>query len=242
LDFSIKSSAFLATAFATATVAIASGAPLAGNAQAADATQDTMLSKPCRKGEGCLHHWTLTSRLGDILETYEKSLGPRNRTYRVLGIEFTTSGRPRIWYPDFGNGLHSVVVQLTQSARHDRNLALFQLGHEAFHLVEPIEPGTKGSFFEEGLASYFAVAYLDQIGVRDGAAFIAEKNYRLAYDLVVRLTKLHSDFHPRLKRFRELHRSFSRVSADDIRAAFPETPAVVAQQLARPFENAAAVR
>ncbi|MFT5507681.1 MAG: hypothetical protein ACI89J_000749 [Hyphomicrobiaceae bacterium] len=217
-------------------------AQFADRAKIVDATQDAMLSKPCRKGDGCLHQWTLTSRLGHILETYEQLLGPRNRTYRVLGVEFTTSERPRVWYPDFGSGLQSVIVQLTQSARHNRKLALFQLGHEAFHLVEPIDPGTKGSFFEEGLASYFAVAYLDQIGIRDGAGFIAEKTYRLAYDLVARLAKQHSDFNPRLKRFRERHRSFSQISADDIRAAFPEAPAAAANQLARPFPSAAVDR
>ncbi len=59
--------------------------------------------------------------------------------------------------------------------------------------------GTKGSFFEEGLASYFAVTYLNHIETRDGAAFITEKTYRLAYDLVARLAKQHSDFNLRLK-------------------------------------------
>lgn len=177
-----------------------------------------------------------------MLETYEKILGPRDGTYRMLGIEFTTSNHPQIWYPDFGNGLASVIVQLTGSARHDRNLALFQLGHEAFHLIEPVKPGTSASYFEEGLANYFSVLYLKQNGIRGGAAYLTEKKYRLAYDLVIGLTKHHRDFNARLKRFREQNRSFSNISTGDILAVFPETETAVARQLARPFGKAAPVR
>ncbi len=199
---------------------------------------DTMLSAPCKQTEKCLHHWTLTSRLGHILEFYEKALGRRNPAYRLLGLEFTSGQRPRTWYPDFGGGPNSIIVQLTQTARHDQRLALFQLGHEAFHLVEPIKPGSRGSFLEEGLASYFAVAYMNRIGVSGGAEYIAETNYRRAYDLVVRLAKQHKDFHARLRQLRQLTRSFSRLSSDDIRVVFPEAPAAIARQLAQPFTTA----
>lgn len=201
-----------------------------------------MLTSPCRKSEGCLHQWTLTSRLGHMLETFEKVLGPRNGTYRILGIEFTTANRPQVWYPDFGNGLKSLIIQLTRNARHDRNLALFQLGHEAFHLIEPVKPGTTASYFEEGLASYFSVLYLKQNGIRDGASYLTEKKYRVAFDLVVRLTEEHRDFNARLKRFRAQHRSFSRISMKDIQSAFPEAPAADAEQLARSFGKSIAAR
>ena len=74
-----------------------------------------------------------------------------------------------------------------------------------------------------------------ELGIRGGAAYITEKSYRTAYDMIVQLEKLHRDFYPRLKRLREQNRSFSRVSMDDIRAAFPNAPASVARRLAQPF-------
>ncbi|MGI9477174.1 MAG: hypothetical protein ACR2PI_10760 [Hyphomicrobiaceae bacterium] len=206
---------------------------------AVDTRSDTMLSKSCKGQDNCVDGWTLTSRLGDMLTFYEDKLGRRNQAYRILGIEFTTKKRPLTWYPDFGKGLRDVIVRLTQRARHDRDFALFQLGHEAFHLIEPIKPNSTGSYFEEGLASYFAVAYMERIGVRGGAGFISESNYLKAYELVVRLAKQHKDFFGRLRRLRQHTRSFSRLTHDDIRAAFPEAPATIARQLAEPF---AAVR
>lgn len=205
------------------------------NAETAPANSDTMLSRPCGQGEQCLHHWTLTSRLGHILESYEAVLGPRNRAYRILGIEFTTAARPGTWYPDFGKGAQSIVVQLTRRARRDPNLALFQLGHEVFHLIEPIRPGSRGSVFEEGLASYFAIDYLERNGITGGQRYITEESYLSAYRMVARLAALHRDFLPRLRRLRERHRSFSKLSSDAIRAAFPGAPAALVAKLARPF-------
>ena len=233
----IQSTPFLMLVLVIVATAYAAISPR-GFAEATAPQTDTMLSKPCKKSEKCRHHWTLTSRLGHILEVYEETLGRRNRAYRILGVEFTTGKRPGTWYPDFGNGLQSVVVQLTEAARNNRNLALFQLGHEVFHLLEPIKPGGRGSVLEEGLASYFAIAYLDRIGIRGGEAYVTEKNYKAAYEMVARLAKLHRDFYSRLKRLRELNRSFSRISTDDIRAAFPHAPAAMARQLAQPFATA----
>jgi len=216
--------------------------PATVRAEAIQAKTDTMLSAPCKNTEKCLYHWTLTSRLGHILESYEKALGRRNPAYRILGIEFTTGQYPRTWYPDFGSGKQSIIVQLTQAARRDRALALFQLGHEAFHLIEPITPGSRGTFLEEGLASFFAVAYMARIGMPGGADYVVGKNYKRAYDMVARLVTLHRDFHARLRRLRELSRSFSRLTSDDIRAAFPDAPAAIARQLAQPFTTAGARR
>ena len=196
---------------------------------------DLMLAGPCPPTERCHQSWTLTSRLGDILEKYEELVGPRDATYRVLGVEFTTQSYPRIWYPDFGNGTRSVIVQLTESARQKLSLALFQLGHEAFHLLEPLGPDKPTSNWEEGLASYFAVQYLRGINIDSGEKFLTQISYRTAYDQVVQVARLHEDFHARLRRMRTGGGSIARATADDIRAAFPKVPEAVAAELARPF-------
>ena len=232
----VLSAAIVLVAVAGAWLAIPAAVSVDGDV---NSRSDTMLSKSCKQRDNCVDGWTLTSRLGDMLAFYEAKLGRRNQAYRILGIEFTTKKRPLTWYPDYGNGLQNVIVRLTQRARHDRSFALFQLGHEAFHLIEPIKPNSTGSYLEEGLASYFAVAYMERIGVRDGAAFISESSYMRAYELVVRLAKQHKDFPSRLRRLRQQTRSFSRLNSDEIRAAFPDAPAAVARQLAEPFAMAA---
>jgi hypothetical protein len=202
-------------------------------------TGNQMLSRPCRKTEPCVETWTLTSRLGHILETYEEIIGPRNPAFRILGVEFSTSGRPRTWYPDFGKGPRSIIIQLTANAQHNQSLAVFQLGHEVFHLIEPIKPNGTGSYLEEGLASYFAFDYLNRENISASEDLLTQKNYLTAYRLVKQLASLHQDFYPRVKQLRKINRSFSNISSDAIRAAFPRAPALVAQQLAQPFNTGA---
>jgi hypothetical protein len=206
---------------------------------AADTVQtnipEQLLARPCPKREDCLQSWTLTSRLGQILELYERRVGRRSDTYRLLGVEFTAAKRPTTWYPDFGQGPRAIIIQLTQQAASDTELALFQLSHEAFHTIEPIKPGSASSYLEEGLANYFAIDYLKSQGISGGRTFLTEQSYRSAYAGVVRLAELHGDFDGRLKSLRRQTKSFSRITAEDIRAAFPNAPEELARQLARRF-------
>jgi hypothetical protein len=206
--------------------------------RAADGKTDLMLARDCAKGDGCTQTWTLTSRLGHILESYEKRLGPVNRAYRLLGIEFTSGPRPRIWYPNFGSGPKSIIIQLTHRARTAPELALFQLAHEAFHLLNPVKPGASASVLEEGLASYFATRYLEANAIAERARPPAEAAYKSAYDTVAGLAARYPDFDQRLRRFRELNGGFSNASPDEIRAAFPSIKARDAGRLAAAFEKA----
>ena len=208
------------------------------NLRAADAQTDLMLARDCAKGDGCTQTWTLTSRLGHILESYEKRLGPVNRAYRLLGIEFTSGPRPRIWYPNFGSGPKSIIIQLTHRARTAPELALFQLAHEAFHLLNPVKPGASASVLEEGLASYFATRYLEANAIAERATPPAEAAYKSAYDTVAGLAARYPDFDQRLRRFRELNGGFSNARPDEIRAAFPSIKARDAGRLAAAFEKA----
>lgn len=203
-------------------------------AHATDADADLMMTRPCQQKEKCVHTWSLTSRLGDILQSFEARLGPRNPKYRLLGVEFTKGGRPRIWYPLLGGKFRDVIIQLTPRARRSHGLAIFQLGHEAFHLMEPGD-GVAASFLEEGLASYFAIAYMRSRGMHNGESFLTESSYRSSYEMVKKLAQLHRDFDRRLKRLRRLRGSFSRISSDDIREAFPRAPAQIARELAKRF-------
>lgn len=197
-----------------------------------------MLARDCTRSEACTQTWTLTSRLGQILEDYEQRLGPARRAYRLLGIEFTNGPRPRIWHPNFGSGPKSIIIQLTRRARRHHQLALFQLAHEAFHLLDPLAPGARTSVFEEGLASYFAARYVKANTTATPPTPLSEPAYRTAYDHVAALAARHADFAKRLRRLRELNGGFSQITPDEIRAAFPNIKPREAAALAQPFENA----
>lgn len=205
---------------------------------AAGPGDDLMLARDCPRTESCTQTWTLTSRLGQILEDYEQRLGPASRAYRILGIEFTTGPRPRLWYPNFGSGPKSIIIQLTQRARSHHEFALFQLAHEAFHLLSPLKPGARTSVLEEGLASYFATRFVKANTKAATPNLFSEPAYRTAFDHVAALAARHPDFTARLRRIRDLNNGFSTLNPDKLRAAFPNIKAREAATLAAPFENA----
>jgi|GEM_PF-6247252 len=45
------------------------------------------------------HSWSITSKFGHILKTTEERYGERDKSYILLGLEFTTNGNPQTWYP-----------------------------------------------------------------------------------------------------------------------------------------------
>ena len=203
---------------------------------------DLLVSQPCTPTQTCQHTWSLTSRLGDIITYYESRIGQRAPALRLLGIEFTAAQHPAIWFPDYGDGHKSVIVQLTKQARFHRELALFQLGHEAFHLIAPT-PNLRTTYWEEGLASYFALAYLAQRNLPDGRSHLTGKNYQLAHDLTAELARLHrGSFDRRLKALRHRQPSFSRVTTEQLGTAFPKAPANLIRQLVAKFPALSADR
>jgi len=190
------------------------------------------LARPCPANAGCHQTWTLTARLGQVLEFYEARLGQRSAEYRLLGVEFTDERRPGIRFPDYGNGQRSVIVQLTPKSATNHDLALFQLAHETFHLLEPVSPGGKVVYLEEGLASFMAIEFLKtQKGIDAGAQFLSEAPYLESHELVASLAAQYTDFHARLKQLRETSKSFSEITPLQLRAAFPKTDGSVLTKL-----------
>jgi len=80
------------------------------------------------------HSWTITSKFGHILRTAEEKYGERDKSYTILGVEFTTYIKPQIWYP--GNCKH-VSIQITINCLNDINRAIFQVAHETIHFLCP---------------------------------------------------------------------------------------------------------
>jgi hypothetical protein len=161
----------------------------------------------------------------------ETMFGERDKSYTILGIEFSTEEQPGQWYP---RGVKDIVIQLTESSAVDEQRALFQLAHEAFHLLSPGKLGT-ASRLEEGFAVYFSLLYMQSIGSPLTETYIADPKYRAAYDDVVALLQLHPEAPTTLKRMRGEGITISSLTQSQFQIAFPEVPDALAARLTDNF-------
>lgn len=198
------------------------------------ASPSLSLASPCDPGASCAFTWTLASRLGHILRYAETRYGPRDRNWTLLGVEFTSEGSPQVWYPTFDGIGDSVIVQLTRSAATDETRALFQLAHEALHLLSPAGPGARASVLEEGLATYNSLDYMRAIGRPLSPSYIDSPPYEAAYRAVLGLTS-RPDFERGVRSLRARRGGLSGLAAADVQAAWPGLSDAQARILAAPF-------
>ncbi len=149
--------------------------------------------------------WTLTSRLGKMLQMAEEMYGPRDREYTILGIEFV-GDNPRIWYP--GNCKH-VAIQLSIPAMNNLSQACYQLAHECVHLLCPT--GTSGATnLEEGLATYNSAYYME-VEMNDANWRSTLQSYARAEELVRKILERDADA---IKNMRQTELNISAISSD----------------------------
>jgi len=184
---------------------------------------------------GRAYTWTLTSKFAQILRSAEHRYGQRNHRWTVLGIEFSTDKQPKVWYPYAQQGEKFIIVQLTQKARCHPETALFQLSHEVIHLLAPLGGRASSNVFEEGLASYFALATLKKQGYRVTDHYIADKDYQAAYQAIATLYTLHPNSDAIIKTLRKEVSTFKQLSPPQLHTAFPKADAALVQQLLQPF-------
>jgi len=109
--------------------------------------------------QGDEYSYTLTTLLGFFLRDLEALYGVRDRSYNLLGIEFRQDG-PMIWYL---RDCKDVVVMLSTGVASYPNNAIFELAHEAVHLLSPA--GSRHApVVEEGLATRFSIEQTQQCG------------------------------------------------------------------------------
>ncbi len=156
--------------------------------------------------------WTLTSRLGDILTDLEEKFGPRDMSYTILGIEFFDDG-PQIWYP---KSQKHIIVQLSSSARNNLSQAIYQLAHEAVHLLNPSGENS-ASVLEEGLAAYYAWEYT-QRNFQEDYSKKAREDYKMAGMLVKKLMETSPNA---IKEIRKKFKSLSSISTTDLKTYAP---------------------
>ena len=169
----------------------------------------------------------------------EDLFGPRDRSYTILGIEFTTDAQPSHWYPksEYGSSEKQVIVLLTSDAASNEDQALFQLSHESFHLLSSTVFGSATNL-EEGLATSFSLWYMAQIGRPLSADYIDMPKYRRAFEDVQALMKLYPDMAARIKRFRtdQPSRAAATISYNELHVLFPNAPVQLAKELTETFQ------
>jgi hypothetical protein len=170
--------------------------------------------------------WTLTQRLGELLREIEQRYGERDRHWTILGIEFG-GPRPGIWYP--GNCGH-VSIRLSDSARNDPQRALYQLAHEAIHLLSPTG-GQHAPTIEEGLATIYSANKAQQFGfgIRED-----RDEYLYARLITQELLNQHPDA---IKRLRKRKPSFRDFTPKLLRQTLSNVPEKLATELCEPFQE-----
>jgi hypothetical protein len=185
---------------------------------------ELVVAKPCPPGSGCTFTWTLVSQLGVMLREVENLLGPRNREYSILGIEFSGTV-PQIWFP--GNCKH-IAIQLGEPAMSDSKRARFQLAHETVHLLDPVVGGT-ANVLEEGLATYYQLMYIHRLDPTYGTG---DAKYDNASQLASKLLTHRPDA---VKTLRSVGRTISTLTAAELRTECPALTDGEARILAQLF-------
>lgn len=193
------------------------------------------LAEPCGGGSSCAFTWTLATRFGVSLNFAEKRYGRRDLNWTLLGVDFARLPAPQIFYAGHFDGRRDIVIQLTPEAATDEKRALFQLGHEVVHTLSPIGPNVKSSVLEEGIATYNSIEYVRHAGFDINPTYIGAAAYEAAYWLTVELEAAQPDFKSRTAALRNRHGSLSQLSAAQIRAAYPNISAALAQRLSQNF-------
>jgi hypothetical protein len=171
--------------------------------------------------------WTLASRLGEILHIAEQRFGTRDKEYTILGIEFVLLERPKIWYP--GNRKH-IVIQLTTKSLYNESQALYQLAHEAIHLLSPTG-GRNANILEEGLAAHFSDYYLEKI---DKPKLIHDIDYQKAMELTNDLLLIDNDI---IKQVRKIEPTISKLEPEHFQQIKDGLPEKLLSKLCKKFSQ-----
>lgn len=103
-----------------------------------------------------LYEQTLMDELLKIMEEAESLFGPRDRSYELLAPRITECGCAHPYVYPF----RKVRIYLTSHSK-DRQIASYQLAHEAVHVLSPTT--SWATVLEEGLAMWFSNQYMNRV-------------------------------------------------------------------------------
>jgi hypothetical protein len=181
----------------------------------------SLIAQPISGG----YTWTLTTRLGDMLNKAEDAYGQRDKSFTILGIEFEANA-PQIWYP--GDCRH-IAIQLTPDTATDEIAGCYQLAHECIHLLSPLGH-SRANTLEEGLATFFAGKYVEE--TFGTPMFATIKSYEAARQMVDELLTINTEA---IKTLRSSEATISKITAQQMLDLYPSLPATTAYALEAPF-------
>jgi hypothetical protein len=179
-------------------------------------------------GSTYLYTYTLASRLGGMLRQLQDRFGPRDQSYTFLGIEFCGEV-PRTWFPSQGNCKH-IIIQLTHSAMSNLVRAVYQLAHEAVHLLDPVTFGN-ASVFEEGVATLYSLEYARTI---QPSYTPSDRKYDAAASLA---NQALTSYPNAIKYLRSQGAQFSNFVPEQLIQTCPQLPPAVARTLCSSFQT-----
>ncbi|MBU1013262.1 MAG: hypothetical protein KKG99_09655 [Bacteroidetes bacterium] len=184
----------------------------------------TMIAQQIHNG----FSYTLTTKLGDILNYAEAQYGKRDYSYTILGIEFYNLPIPQVWYPQ--NCKH-YAIQLTARCLIDFNEGIYELAHEVIHCLSPTAGQFPATVLEEGIATYFAVDYTQKNG-HGNFSNITDQRYKNAYNLFSQLIAFDIDI---IKKVRQVQPTISLIAHSEIIAINNTIPIQLATDLTQIF-------
>jgi hypothetical protein len=159
--------------------------------------------------------------LTQFVDALEKRFGPRDTAYEILGVEFA-GVQPQVVYPS----KRKILVRLAEFAKDELELTLFQLAHEAVHILDPTELGG-ASVLEEGTALNFSLEIVRQV---DKCFVDGHRKYAAAGKLASKVSS------SAIKALRLEGKKFSCFKSHELKSQCPMISGHEAQVLCGSFE------
>jgi hypothetical protein len=171
--------------------------------------------------------WTITSRIGDMIEKAESKYGARDKTYSLLGIELTEIGHPYIWYR--GADRKQIIIRINKECLNNLDYAVFQVSQEIIHCLGPTGTAT-ANVLEEGVATHFGNEYYRSCGFSEW--HVVDQKYLYALSLVQHLFTIDPLI---IKVIRETEPIISNITNELLLKTNSNIPDILADELTRKF-------
>lgn len=178
--------------------------------------------------------WTLTTRTGELLTELEDRYGARDKSWTLLGIEFSEDG-PDIWYPGSNDSPppKHVAIRLSPAAFRNYKEAMYQLSHECVHLLSP-SGRASAPVMEEGLAKLYSMEIIVRLcGHPPGQNYGNLSAYDYAAGYVHQLLQIDSNA---IRKLRDKEPAFFKMTATTFtEAGLSQVPQPLIDELLRAF-------
>jgi len=174
------------------------------------------------------------TRINVPLQIAEKLYGKRDKTWRVVGVDYTEAEKPRLWYPC--RNQKYVVALLSRDALKDKNKSFAQLAQIGFYLLSPDNRKTGHTILEEGLATQLAIATLKSFTKKSAKRIppnAIHKDSMYAYYQLGTIKSLYPDMTQRIRKLRAHGIKLSQLTPAKLKQHFPKLNNVQSMILTR---------